>query len=243
MELFNQNFISASELQAPIKASVKGNLPEWLRGDLIRVGPGKFDMDDDSFTCNHWLDGLALIYKFSFKENQVTFNKRFLDSDAYKKAQKAGRPVFTEFGTKAFPDPTKSLFSRLVSSFDSSCVTDNATVNIMKIENEIFVSSETCYMRRIEQNTLDTKEKVDMNKIAGINFACSHVLTDDTGTSYNVGITIFSGLKYHIMKRTPSNNNKGKDVWLNTRCIATIPSSWKASYSYIHSFALSLIHI
>ncbi|RXG55314.1 Beta,beta-carotene 15,15'-dioxygenase [Armadillidium vulgare] len=91
----------------------------------------------------------------------------------------------------------------------------------MRIEDEIFVSSETCYMRRIEQNTLDTKEKVDMHKIAGTNFASSHVITDDTGTSYNIGFTIFSGPKYHIMKRSPSNNNTGKDVWLNTRCIAT----------------------
>lgn len=238
MELFSQNFVNATEQITPIKATIKGCLPEWLRGDLIRVGPGKFDMGTD-FTCNHWLDGLAVMYKFSFKENQVTFTKRFVESDAYKKAHKAGRPVYTEFGTKAFPDPTKSLFSRLVSSFDSSCVTDNAGVNIIHVGNEIFVSSETCYMRRIEQNNLETKEKIDMHKIAGINFASSHVLTDDTGTSYNVGITIFSGPKYHIMKRTPCNNNTGKDVWLNTRCIATIPSSWKASYSYVHSFAIT----
>ncbi|KAL7647120.1 UNVERIFIED_CONTAM: hypothetical protein RMT77_002378 [Armadillidium vulgare] len=238
MELFSQNFVNATEQITPVKATVKGNLPSWLRGDLIRVGPGKFDMGDN-FTTNHWLDGLAIMYKFSIKDNQVTFCKRFVESDAYKKAHKAGRPVYTEFGTKAFPDLTKSLFSRLVSSFDSSCVTDNAGCNIMRIEDEIFVSSETCYMRRIEQNTLDTKEKVDMHKIAGTNFASSHVITDDTGTSYNIGFTIFSGPKYHIMKRSPSNNNTGKDVWLNTRCIATLPSSWKASYSYIHSFGLT----
>ncbi|KAB7507438.1 Beta,beta-carotene [Armadillidium nasatum] len=225
MELFSQNFVNATEQITPVKTTVKGNLPSWLRGDLIRV----------------------------------TFCKRFVESDAYKKAHKAGRPVYTEFGTKAFPDPTKSLFSRLVSSFVtsnmkflsnySSVVKTKIKIpaaspttqacNIMRIEDEIFVSSETCYMRRIEQNTLDTKEKVDMHKIAGTNFASSHVITDDTGTSYNIGFTIFSGPKYHIMKRSPSNNNTGKDVWLNTRCITTLPSSWKASYSYVHSFGLT----
>ena len=50
---------------------------------------------------------------------QVMFTKRFLQSDAYKKAVAVGRPVFTEFGTKAFPDPCKNLFSRMMSSLVS----------------------------------------------------------------------------------------------------------------------------
>lgn len=49
----------------------------------------------------------------------MTFTKRFLQSDAYKKAVAVGRPVFTEFGTKAFPDPCKNLFSRMMSSLVS----------------------------------------------------------------------------------------------------------------------------
>jgi hypothetical protein len=47
------------------------------------------------------------------------FSKRFLQSDAYKKAVAVGRPVFTEFGTKSYPDPCKNLFSRLMSSLVS----------------------------------------------------------------------------------------------------------------------------
>ena len=43
---------------------------------------------------------------------------------------------------------------------DASCVTDNAGVNIMRVGNETFVASETCYMRRIDHHTLETKEKV-----------------------------------------------------------------------------------
>ena len=50
---------------------------------------------------------------------QVTFTKRFLQSDAYKKAVAVGRPVFTEFGTRSFPDPCKNLFSRMMSSLVS----------------------------------------------------------------------------------------------------------------------------
>jgi hypothetical protein len=53
---------------------------------------------------------------------QVTFTKRFLQSDAYKKAVAVGRPVFTEFGTGSYPDPCKNIFSRMMSTLVSlSC--------------------------------------------------------------------------------------------------------------------------
>lgn len=38
-------------------------MPEWLKGSLIRVGPGKFNEGDFSF--NHWQDGMAVMYKFA----------------------------------------------------------------------------------------------------------------------------------------------------------------------------------
>lgn len=47
---------------------------------------------------------------------QVSYMKKFLQSDAYKKAIVSKRPVYTEFGTKAYPDLTKNIFSRVISS-------------------------------------------------------------------------------------------------------------------------------
>jgi hypothetical protein len=68
---------------------------------------------------NHVLitDGYALLSKFEIKGNSVKFTKKYLQSDAYLKATLAERPLITEFGTKAYPNPSnKGLFCRLISS-------------------------------------------------------------------------------------------------------------------------------
>jgi len=41
---------------------VKGALPGWLSGTLVRNGPARFRLDDK--TLNHWFDGLAMLHKF-----------------------------------------------------------------------------------------------------------------------------------------------------------------------------------
>lgn len=46
--------------------------------------------------------------------------KKLLQSDAYKKALVSKKPVFTEFGTKAYPDLTKNIFSRVISNVVST---------------------------------------------------------------------------------------------------------------------------
>lgn len=61
-----------------------GNIPEWLNVELIRLGPGKWDLDDE-FVLNHWLDGCALLCKFSIKHGCVKYVSKFLESDAYRK--------------------------------------------------------------------------------------------------------------------------------------------------------------
>ena len=98
----------------------KGTIPQWLRGSFVRVGPGKFDLGED-FTMNHWFDGYAIIYKFDILgENKVKFHKKFLQSGVYQRALAAGKPVVTEFGTRAFPEPKRGFFARLLANVVSS---------------------------------------------------------------------------------------------------------------------------
>jgi beta-carotene 15,15'-monooxygenase len=89
-----------------------------VNGSFIRVGPGKFDFENTHFTVNHWLDGYALLTKFeiSSTNQSVTYCGKYLQSEAYKKAVRAGKPLITEFATKAFPDPDKNIFTRFFSS-------------------------------------------------------------------------------------------------------------------------------
>ncbi|GFQ69736.1 beta,beta-carotene 15,15'-dioxygenase [Trichonephila clavata] len=89
----------------------EGNIPDWLKGQLFMVAPGKWDFDD-GFSVNHWLDGSAFMYKFNIEKDRVDVMSRFLDTVAYKKVCETKRPVYVEFGTKAYPDQGKNAISR-----------------------------------------------------------------------------------------------------------------------------------
>lgn len=232
-------FYNFEEFVDPVSAKVTGDIPSWLSGTFLRVGPGKFDYGD--FSVNHWMDGMAILYKYTIDGGQVNFRSKYLRSDAYKKACVAQRPVFTEFGTHSYPDPCKNIFSRMFSNFDSHIMTDNATNNVICLEDQVFVSSETCFIRRVDPHNLDTKEKVDLNKYTSVNFASSHPITDDTGTTYNLGGSFMGGPKYHIIRVPPADekSKSGSEPWMNARILTTIPSSWRASYGYYHSFGMS----
>jgi beta,beta-carotene 9',10'-dioxygenase len=48
----------------PVELSVKGALPTWLQGALLRTGPSKFEVG--ARTYSHWFDGLAMLHRFGF---------------------------------------------------------------------------------------------------------------------------------------------------------------------------------
>ncbi|XP_042228754.1 beta,beta-carotene 9',10'-oxygenase-like [Homarus americanus] len=92
-------------------------------------------------------------------------------------------------------------------------MTDNASNSFVCVQDQVFVSSETCYLRRVDPNTLDTKEKVDLNKLMSVNFASSHPMTDSTGTTYNLGCSFLSGPKYNIVRIPPSKDSNLSGTW------------------------------
>lgn len=151
--------VSVQECRKEVAATVTGNIPSWLNGSLLRVGPGKWDLKD-GFTMNHYLDGCACMVKIKIQDGQVTFSSRFLESDAYKKMMTHGKPVYTEFGTKAYADPSKNLFSRFVNTIVPCDLTDNDISNIYTIQDEVYVATESCNIWRIDPNNLEAKHKV-----------------------------------------------------------------------------------
>lgn len=153
--------LSVQECRKEVTATVKGQIPNWLNGSLLRVGPGKWDLKD-GFTMGHWLDGCALLAKIKIDDGKVTFSSRFLESDAYKKMMTHGKPVYTEFGTKAYPDPSKNIFSRFVNTIVPCDLTDNDISNIYTIQDEVYVATESCNIWRIDPETLEAKNKVSL---------------------------------------------------------------------------------
>lgn len=51
-----------------------GRIPPYLKGSLLRLGPGLFEVGDEPFY--HLFDGQALMHKFDFKNGQVNYYRK-----------------------------------------------------------------------------------------------------------------------------------------------------------------------
>ncbi|MGI0018314.1 MAG: carotenoid oxygenase family protein [Nitrosotalea sp.] len=146
---FQRGFSTLSEELNLESLQVKGTIPKWLSGTLIRNGPAKFEVGKEKF--QHWFDGLAMLHKFSFKEGKVSYANKFLESKAYQSAIETDKISYREFAT----DPCRSIFKR-VSSMFSTKFTDNANVNITKIAERFVAMTETPLPVEFDIQTLKT---------------------------------------------------------------------------------------
>lgn len=104
------------EIIEPVEGVVSGEIPSWIRGSLLRNGPGSIKVGD--MTYNHLFDAAALLHRFNINDGKVTYQCRFLKSDTYKKNLAANRIVVSEFGTSSVPDPCQSIFERFVNDLN-----------------------------------------------------------------------------------------------------------------------------
>jgi carotenoid cleavage dioxygenase-like enzyme len=129
------------------RLEVRGTLPEWLTGSLLRTGPALWDLPGQRL--NHWFDGQAMLHRFSFAGQEVSYANRFLDTRAYRAAREKGRLSYSEFAT----DPCRSLFAR-VSAMFSPDLSDNANVNLVKLGQRFVAMTETPLPVQFDSQTL-----------------------------------------------------------------------------------------
>ncbi|XP_014276588.1 carotenoid-cleaving dioxygenase, mitochondrial [Halyomorpha halys] len=232
-------FRTTEEQVQPIEASVLGIIPEWLTGSYIRAGPAIFD-GVKGFTVNHWCDGFAVVYKFEIHKGKVTFSKRFVASDAYRKFNEVGKPVYTELGTKAHTDTSKNIFQKIVSNMVPE-LTDNVGNNIFKLGNTIYLSTESSTQRILDPNDLSTNKKVNAASLLKVNLLCSHVLVDEDGTAYTIGSAFSNGFKCQIIKiPKPSNQTVVPGLeYSKGYTLATLDNKIPKFSGYHHSFGMS----
>ncbi|XP_033896487.1 beta,beta-carotene 15,15'-dioxygenase [Acipenser ruthenus] len=237
--LFKKKITETSE---PVKARVKGSLPAWLQGTLLRNGPGLFSVGETSY--NHWFDGMALLHSFTFKEGDVYYRSKYLRSDTYNKNTRANRIVVSEFGTMAYPDPCQSIFTKVFSYMSHTIpdFTDNCLINIIKYGKDYYTSTETNYFHKIDPNTLETLQKVDYRKYIAVNLATSHPHYDQEGNTYNMGTSIIEmgKPKYTIFKVPSAAEDSAKKPCLkNLEVVCSIPCRSRLAPSYYHSFGMT----
>ncbi|KAM6354102.1 LOW QUALITY PROTEIN: beta,beta-carotene 15,15'-dioxygenase [Alca torda] len=226
----------------PIKAEVKGQLPTWLQGILLRNGPGMHTIGDTKY--NHWFDGLALLHSFTFKNGEVYYRSKYLRSDSYNCNIEANRIVVSEFGTMAYPDPCKNIFAKAFSYLSHTIpeFTDNCLINIMRTGNDFYATSETNFIRKIDPQTLETLDKVDYSKYVAVNMSTSHPHYDSAGNVLNMGTSIVDkGKTKYILFNPPSVPEKEKknSCFKNLEVVCSIPSRSLLHPSYYHSFGIT----
>ncbi|MEF8791723.1 MAG: carotenoid oxygenase family protein [Haloarculaceae archaeon] len=210
--------------------AVEGDLPDWLRGSLLRNGPGAFSFPDGS-AVEHWFDGLAMVYRFTFDPGNraggdvgtadaVHYRNRFLRTDAYA-AARAG-----EF-EGGFATGETTLRSRLATFLADPY--DNTNIVVERVGGAYLALTESPRWVEVDPNTLDTEGHVryDGDVPAG-QLACAHLERDPaTGTLVNVETAFGRTSEYHVHAMTAPGER---------RHVGSVGTDEPA---YMHSFALT----
>jgi len=138
-------FRRSPEVRDATPAVVKGTVPSWLRGALVRTCPAVFEQG--SWRARHWFDGLGQIYAFRIGASSVSFQSRLLESEAAQQIAQ-GRSRLSTFGT-----PTgRTAWQRLVQPVQRS--TDNTNVNLVQVGGQWIALTEGERQLRIDPQSL-----------------------------------------------------------------------------------------
>lgn len=202
------------------RLDVKGELPPWLAGSLLRTGPAKFETGERSM--RHWFDGLAMLHRFTVSGGEVSYANRFLESRAYRAASEQGRIAYREFAT----DPCRSLFKRVQSLFSSGELSDNGNVNVARLGERFVAMTETPLAVEFDRDTLHA---VGPGLRAPGQLSTAHPHADDDGvTLLNYTAKLGRTSSYRFFAVDPDEREP--------RIISSRPVKEPA---YVHSFGLT----
>ncbi|XP_032669314.1 carotenoid isomerooxygenase isoform X1 [Odontomachus brunneus] len=234
------------EVIEPLAGKLAGNIPEWLKGTLLRNGPGNLKVGE--YTFQHLFDSSALVHRFGIADGKVTYQRRFVQTEVYKKNMAAQRIVVTEFGTRATPDPCQSIFHRIAAVFNpGENLSDNTMISVYPFGDEYYTFTEAPVMHRIDPKTLETTSRVDVSKYVNIVNHTSHPHVMADGTVYNVGLSVTPlGPRYNVVCFYPSRvivDESGEEKELSmfdqATIVASMPCRWMLNPSYMHTFGIT----
>ena len=197
---FATGFKSLSQEHQQIKLPhPENNIPSWLNGSLIKVGPAQFTIGKTK--VNHWFDGLAMLYKFECNKGNITFSNAFIKSEQYQ-SHLNGRMQYDEFATKAPLNLFERLKNILATITGKTTLNPSCNVNISQM-NKIFIAM-TEVNNQIEFNpsTLTTLKQINyIDNLNGQMTTAHPVLDSKTQELFNILIDIKpNNIKYQLYK-------------------------------------------
>lgn len=204
---------------------VRGELPGWLEGSLLRNGPGTFQVGERRY--RHWFDGLAMLHRFTITGGRVSYANRFLETRAYEAARDEGRIAYSEFAT----DPCRSMFARAMAVFDPQ-VTDSAKVSIARVAERFLALAETPIQVEFDPRTLETVgvRGWDSSTFGRMTTVHPHV-DEERAEAINL-VTRYGAASQYVFRRLDTADAEHPRIRdLATRRVG--------EPSYIHSFGMS----
>lgn len=208
---------------------VRGELPAWLTGSLLRNGPGTFQVGSQRY--RHWFDGLAMLHRFTIDAGRVSYANRFLETESYRAARDEGRIAYPEFAT----DPCRSLFARAMAVFDPQ-VTDSAKVNIARVAEHYLALAETPIQVEFDPETLRTVGVTGWDTSTFGRMTTVHPHLDESRHEAINLVTRYGAVSSYVFRRVDT-----RDPGLLQG--ETISSRAVREPSYIHSFGMSERHL
>ena len=231
-------FSSANEIIHPVRGHTKGKIPGWLKGVLLKNGPGLFEFGNGGEVA-HVFDGQAMIQGHNIlNSSKSVISRRLIQSEILKKNLNEKR--FAGLGAWAVPSEW-TMMDRL-KAMTGGGMADNSNVAIICLFGHFYATTESPIVHEFDPITQATIRRVEIAKIApslkDMKTMTPHPLHDQDGTLWNLGMFVTStGIKTGIFKVPPPQNEEEKEnPWLNAQLVTTVPSSRSFSFPYFHSF-------
>ncbi len=205
-----------------VRLPIEGRLPNWLSGDLVRNGPGQFDVGGK--TLNHWFDGFSAVHRFAFSNGEVSYSCKFLQSQAFIKARESKKISSVEFGTKR----AMGLIDRIKNIFQAE-LSDNSNGSIICLDGRWLALTETPHVQEFNLANLNTVGPVIFDDNVQFHVTTAHPQWDfDEAAIYNVTVTFGRTCSYQLVKQLAGEKRR--------RVVSRIDSPAPA---YLHSFGMT----
>ncbi|KAE8742800.1 hypothetical protein FOCC_FOCC011658 [Frankliniella occidentalis] len=231
------------EVCQPLRGATSGCIPRWIRGTLLRNGPGSLECGRDKF--QHLFDGAALLQSFRIADGEVSYQSRFLRSQTWRRNAAARRIVVTEFGTRAAPDPCQTIFKKVAAMFrPGEVMSDNAMISVYPVGDEFFAFTESPVMTRVDPVTLRTLERVNVASTLGIVNHTSHPLVQEDGSVVNLGMSLSATGPQYSLIHFPAPQPGGAPLAAVDagRLRGGVAARWPLHPGYMHSFGATASH-
>jgi carotenoid cleavage dioxygenase-like enzyme len=218
-------FRRSPESPAPQPATVRGQMPSWLRGQLVRTCPAVFSAGD--WSARHWFDGLGMLYSFRVGDDaSVDFRSRLLDCELSRDARN-GKTRLGSFGTPL----VRPLWQRIFQPVPRS--TDNTNVNVVRMGDELVAMTESDRQLSIDADTLESRGGVtyDDRALGGAVMSAHPHFDFESGRVLNLATRL--GVRSSVSLYQHGAASRQREIVCNWRT-DRVP--------YVHSFGLTPAH-